>query len=91
VSRFTPHADATVVHLEPGDSLDAALVRLKKKCAAAAIFQELRRRREFLPPGVRRRTKSQRAAARRARAARRRLETAPPADWKPNSTKELMR
>jgi small subunit ribosomal protein S21 len=84
MNRVTTRADATVVHLEPWDSLDAALGRFKKKCLAAQIFQELKKRAAYLPPGVRRRAKSQRAAARRARAARRRLENGlADVDWKP--------
>jgi ribosomal protein S21 len=81
VSRITLHADAAVVHLEPRDSLDAALVRFKKRCTAAAIFQEITKRKFAMTRGAKRRAKSIRAAKRRARAARR--QRGIDADWKP--------
>jgi len=87
MSRIPLRTDAPVVHLEPWDSLDAALGRFKKRCTAAAVFQEITKRTFAMTRGAKRRAKSVRAAKRRARAARRQ----PDLDWKPTGLTEERR
>ena len=51
------------VEVNPGESIESALKRFKKKIQKAGILSELKRRERYEPPSVRKKRKS--AAARK--------------------------
>lgn len=84
-------ADGCHVLVHGPDDFEGAVRKFLKACRESGLLTELKRRQAYEPPSLARRKKAIRARARTARAARRLRENGPPADWKPNSTKELMR
>jgi ribosomal protein S21 len=59
-------ARSTTVYLEPGESVEWALRRLKKAMDAAGILRDYRARQRFTPKSEQRRDKSLRARKRRS-------------------------
>ena len=53
------------VEVSPGESIESALKRFKKKIQKAGILSEIKRRERYEPPSVKRKRKSQAARKRK--------------------------
>lgn len=53
------------VEVAPGESIESALKRFKKKIQKAGILSEIKRRERYEPPSVRRKRKAQASRKRR--------------------------
>jgi ribosomal protein S21 len=65
-------ADAAVVILDPGQSIDRTLKTFTRRVARSRVLPELRARQAYRPPSARRRIKARRARRRDAKAATKR-------------------